>query len=462
MPPEKKLEVYKSISARIQKMSEDRNAEESFDAMESSIPSGGIMRVEGAMLSALQKMKKRDELKAYNGMVKELQNIPELCVPDPKKVGGSPMRYEIPNRGSGLTVRTAELIARHWGNCVWTASIEDSGKYTTVKGIYVDIDTNMMISVPKVVSRFKRVIKKDREGKAILVNNKKTYEVKEMDEDEFAIEVDRAASKARRNALLSGIPPFVKLGVEETIIELSKENIQSQKNRIISGFLGYGIKAGVLENYLGHNLDNLTNDEVVTLRDIYSAIKEHEISPENAFNLGDLAPEDSSPPKHGTAGLKEKMKVDATTPASPSPLKQEPVMRMTKGRVLDILAEDAMSQQTLLEALIKENIQVTHLVKNLEEWQIPVVNGLYTHPDQIPAQDDTSNFPKDSSGEYSKPVDIRQDILNYIGMNQPVSKDSLLAFFAVDYSQDDIKSTVREMIDAKTLWVDANKKVSIA
>ncbi len=241
--------------------------------------------------------------------------------------------YEIPNRGSGLTVDFADAARMHWGNIRVReiTTYDDNGDAATpgtriIEVSATDIETNSIeavsVTVKKMIQRKypeegRRVFRKIKKGKP--GNQYTLYEI-EASEDDLLGLVNSRCSKARRNVVNRIIPKDIREEAYAKCMRVKRaeftEDPDAAKRRVLDGFFSIGIDAGEVEKYLGHSMDGCNEAELEELRGVYRRVdggeRWHIILKEHLT----IDP-DEKPPKKGTdaakAALKKKNQKPVTT-----------------------------------------------------------------------------------------------------------------------------------------------------
>ena len=191
----------------------------------------------------------------------------------------------VPNIIEGLSIRFAETAARHFRNLVVEqVVIHDSARLRVIQVAAMDLENNfstsMEISVEKTIER-----KKLKQGQTPLAMRENSYGetvyILEAGEDEFAVKIAAALSKARRNVILQVIPGDVlddaREAIERTISHADKEiPIAEQQRRCADFFMKIGVGPEKLAEYFGHALGEATAEELATLRLLGAGIRDGE------------------------------------------------------------------------------------------------------------------------------------------------------------------------------------------
>ena len=186
--------------------------------------------------------------------------------------------YAYPRGGKlveGASIRLAEMIAQNWGNidCGIQEVSQENG-VSIMKAYAIDFETNY-----RSVKTFH--VKHEMKAKGVMKKLEDTRDVYELSAN--------LASRRLRACILAIIPSDI---VEDAVsqvrktMECSDVPIAEQIKKMIVAFDEYGVKPEHLEKKLGHKLDATVPAEIVTLKGIYSSIKNGMAKREDFFNLG--------------------------------------------------------------------------------------------------------------------------------------------------------------------------------
>lgn len=190
----------------------------------------------------------------------------------------------IGNGVEGLGIRFVESALRHMRN-VLTEPImifEDDMKEThrvTVTDLEANITYSMDVKVSKTVERSKAM--DDGSYISVRLNSygKKVFTVPAQD-DELLNKRGALISKAVRTLGLRIIPGDIQDEAIDIIKAIRMDDAArdpaAERKKIVDAFGALGVKALDLVTYLGHDLDQCSPAELVSLRGIYGAIRDGE------------------------------------------------------------------------------------------------------------------------------------------------------------------------------------------
>lgn len=185
---------------------------------------------------------------------------------------------------SGPSVQCARELARCWGNMMKGVRVIDVDEtYVHIKGWCYDIESNMRDEL------------EDKFEKKIQRRNRSTGVTEWVTPDERDLRelVNRRGAILERNTVLKCIPPDI---VEDAVTQARKtmqqiaagslkDNRHEVVKAIINTFAPLGVNVPMLQDYLGHSLDLLTEQQVVDLRSIARSLKDGNSRREEVFDV---------------------------------------------------------------------------------------------------------------------------------------------------------------------------------
>jgi hypothetical protein len=226
-----------------------------------------------------------------------LSNIDTMATYD-KEVAESCF-YALPRGGktiTGLSVRFAEIVASCWGNLRAGARIiSNDGKLITAQGLIHDLETNVAITVE--VSR--KIT--DKYGKT-------------FSQDMQIVTANACCSIAFRNAIYKAVPSSLFKGTVDKIKEVSigkAIDLQTSRENAMKNFKALNVEeSDVFKLLKVKKEDDIDRDKLFILKGVFNAIKDSEITIEEAFGkpsrskkskisdlLGDASDELATPTK---------------------------------------------------------------------------------------------------------------------------------------------------------------------
>lgn len=202
---------------------------------------------------------------------KALKEALTLATLDEETAGS--MFYALPRSGKtieGPSARLAEVMAYSWGNLRADADIVDEDRtHVTAMGTCFDLEKNVAVRV-----RVKRRIT-DKHGK-------------KYNEDMIGVTSNAAISIALRNAVFKVIPQaFTRRIYQDARLASIGQGgtIKQKRQKALAWFEKVGVKDEDVFKLLGvRGLDDMTEDHLITLRGLVTAIKDGDTTVEQTFH----------------------------------------------------------------------------------------------------------------------------------------------------------------------------------
>lgn len=219
--------------------------------------------------------------------------------------GGKPIR--------GPSARFAEALLVSWGNCSVEARVthvDRTEKVIFAEATYRDFETNVI----RTASVRRRI-----SGKGGQIFN----------DDMIAMTGSAACSIASRNATLAGVPkPVWRMSYElvEATIAGTAETLSARREKAVAAFAMFGVKPEQVFESLGvKGIEDIQLDHILTMRGMYSAIKNEESSVEEIFGRkgGGVSASDE---------VKDPLGEEAETTAETAKTDAEPKKRTRKSK----------------------------------------------------------------------------------------------------------------------------------
>lgn len=182
----------------------------------------------------------------------------------PRKGGDGPSKPI-----EGPSARLAEIVRLAWKNCRTAGRIAEIGEdFVTAQGVFIDAENNVMHSTE--VRR--RIV--DKRGRR-------------YSDDMIAMTCNAACSMATRNALFQGIPRALWSEVYQEARRLMRGDIKSltaRRDAAMEYLTGLGIsEERILARLEVKGVPDMTLDHVFTLRGLTTAMRDGDVSAEEAF-----------------------------------------------------------------------------------------------------------------------------------------------------------------------------------
>jgi len=259
----------------------------------------------------------RDETRILNSLLATLDTYPQFA---------ERALYSIPYRDrdrtvhvEGLTIRAAETMATAWGHMrvgVRILSEDDDG--WDLEAVVFDMQTNYWELQPARASKWIRL----RDGRMELLDERRQIQAR-----------GSAASKLKRNCVLSVLPLHLKAAFEKRVREklaggeLMQPADPARVQSALAAFLdGFQVTETMLAAYVSKPRDLWTGNDLATLRALFEALRENETTVAEAFGSASApsAPTIADPAAAATVVPP----APAPTPAAPQP----PVEPARRGR----------------------------------------------------------------------------------------------------------------------------------
>lgn len=223
--------------------------------------------------------------------------------------------YALPRDGKmidGPSIRFAEILQIAWGNCRSATEVTDIGEeFITSEGTFLDLETNMATKA-KIM---RRIVNKHG---------------KRFSTDMIATTGNAACSLALRNAILRGVPKALWKDIfDETkrVAAGSQQTFTTRRNKVIKELGIQGVTPDMifaLFSLVG--IEDLRTEHLLHLQGLQNAIKDGEMSVEDAFMPSDLKPGEVVPPRPEKSAFDRKpaeAKAEATAPEAQTTGKTE-------------------------------------------------------------------------------------------------------------------------------------------
>lgn len=180
----------------------------------------------------------------------------------------------------GPSVYLAREVGRCWSNIDFgfrIVSVDD--EYVHLRGFALDLETNTRSNLE---AKFRKQIQRKRSGGTVWIDADET-QLRELTNKHGAI--------LERNCLLKVVPPwFVEEALQAARAAIKKDAAAKLKKdrkatleALVKGFAQLGVIVEWIAEQLGHPVDDMTDEEYVTLRGVYKAIKDGQTTKEAAF-----------------------------------------------------------------------------------------------------------------------------------------------------------------------------------
>jgi hypothetical protein len=244
-----------------------------------------VMRMENETQMQMAAQKPRNEVKALEMVLMEMDVVPKLAetyfysIPYKKPDGGI-------ENVRGLSIKAAMSIAGRWGNsAVGARVIQDEPDRVRVEGVLLDYENNLRVMRELTVSK-----KQWRKSLNAFVT---------LDPTRLQMAIQSGMSKAMRNVILARVPEFIKAAVFNKAVDIASgrlaksvagKKVANTEDRIKAAITKF-VKMGATEAGVKGYIDGLaveTQEEV--LRDLiglFNAINDGQTSIADVFGQKD-------------------------------------------------------------------------------------------------------------------------------------------------------------------------------
>lgn len=177
----------------------------------------------------------------------------------------------------GPSIRLVEVLARHWSNITCGVDeIDSKDGETTIKAYAWDLETNVSDSKTFSVKH----VRTTKKGSYKLTDERDIYET-----------VANKGARRKRACLLAVLPGwYVDAAVdacEKTLTQslTDGQTLEEVIQKLVAAFSEFGISPAQIEDKMSKEIGNLSKNDVVKLRHLYSAIKDGFVKPADAFGL---------------------------------------------------------------------------------------------------------------------------------------------------------------------------------
>lgn len=239
----------------------------------------------------------RDQMASFNRIMKACQ----------RKTLAEQAMYAYPRGGqtvTGESIRLAEVLAQNWGNLDFgIIEVEQRDGESTMMAYCLDLETNVRQQKTFIVKHERDT----KQGRKTLTDNRDIYEM-----------TANQGARRLRACILGVIPGDItdaaREECEKTLRGQTKEPIADRVRVMATTFDQLGVTQEMLEARLQHKLDVCIEAELVTLRKIYTSIKDGFTKREEWFTISGAKPDETG---GEVEKLKQKVAKKSETEAAP-------------------------------------------------------------------------------------------------------------------------------------------------
>lgn len=197
-------------------------------------------------------------------------------------------RYEYVRGGTkveGPSIRLAEVIARAWGNNEFgIRELDQADGVSTVEAFAWDKETNTTCRRIFQAKHWRDT----KSGGYAVTGQRDVYEL-----------VANLGARRMRACILEMVDPDIVELAEKTCEETlrksaGKRPLGERIGAMVDAFRGIGVDQQHIEDRLGHRIEATTENELITLGKVYTAIRDQMTSVEQQFPPGGKAPADAT------------------------------------------------------------------------------------------------------------------------------------------------------------------------
>lgn len=196
--------------------------------------------------------------------------------------------YALPRDGKtieGPSIRFAEILYSSWKNCRVGSRIVDIGdEYVKVQGLFYDLEANVAITFELA----RRIV--DKKGRR-------------YSQDMIVTTANAAASIAIRNAVTRGIPQAFWSDAHDaarSVVAGDSKPLANRRADMLKAFAIFNVRPEQIFEFLGvKGIDDVTVEHLVTLAGMHTAMKDGDLSPEDAFKVERATSDRIEPQKSG-------------------------------------------------------------------------------------------------------------------------------------------------------------------
>lgn len=254
-----------------------------------SVVQGGILKADNEAQQSWSLAHRRDIRESMRQAVEELEAFPgaaerayySIPYKDDNAVGGKTMV-------EGPSIKAATSLMRNWKNCTsGSLIVGETDERVQILGFFFDVENNIRKFKPTNVSK--------------LAWNRKTQSSYRLPDHRLVMAIQAGASKAERNAILSGLPQ----GMIDYYIETAKriaatgakgvaqkpvgERLTAMRDR----FASLGVTGEQIDVYLDSKAAELNSPEKVLAHmiGVFNAISDGQTTPEEVFSVEEKSKE---------------------------------------------------------------------------------------------------------------------------------------------------------------------------
>ena len=242
--------------------------------MEMVSSGAALVKLENTTQMQVAVQRPRNEDRILSAALAELERYPSMANEAiySKPVGKDPntnaMKYV-----EGLSIRAAESLTNRWANSAYACDVvhEDQGTIT-IAAIFMDYEGNTRHVVRRRLSKFYK--------------KKNSTQIAQYSPDRLDVVVAAGMSKILREVILRSLPAGLKKEYEYKAYKvLEMQPLEQRQIAIVARFKEVGIKKDALETHAGKKIRQLTAEDLKIYTGLLNAIRDGEISAEEALGI---------------------------------------------------------------------------------------------------------------------------------------------------------------------------------
>jgi hypothetical protein len=229
-----------------------------------------LMRAENDSMMMVAVQRPRKEAEVLEGAISELELYPDLAEQnyysiEYKERRGSNKKVEVAGPGIGA----AMALARRWGNCCTRGvQVGEDEEHVYLSGVFLDLESNFRVEKPFTVAKYL----KRHDGPT-----------ERLRDARLVMAIQAGASKAMRNAILSGLPKGLVEAYYQRCRAIAAREAKTKWAEIVTKFREFGVTKEMLEGYIEKPLEKLADAEMVDLRGVYNSLRDGIVQPGEIF-----------------------------------------------------------------------------------------------------------------------------------------------------------------------------------
>jgi hypothetical protein len=190
--------------------------------------------------------------------------------------------YAYPRGGqviTGPSIRLAEVFALAWGNMDYGMreidQVSGPNAHSVIEAYCSDLEKN--VHQHRAFQVFHKMKLKGNRGMKVLDDPRDVYE-----------HVANYGARRMRACILALIPAYIREDAESRVKATLKSDavpLVERVNKMVSAFQSVGVTIDLLEKRLDHATNLITEDELIELRGVYTALKDGEGKRQDFFQL---------------------------------------------------------------------------------------------------------------------------------------------------------------------------------